>query len=242
MSLNISTYGQGKPLVFFHGFGCSGHIFSSLVSRLSKDYKLYFVDLPGFGKSPIVEWAVFKNTLLAQLPKKFTLLGWSMGGLYATRLAVEAPERLTHLVNIASSPRFIQDEGWPGIERTAFDAFASSVKVNSKLALSQFMQRMVPGSEDLSTIVSEGSPSEEGLVSGLEALLHWDLREKILSLTLPVCYMFGRFDTIVPRSTLLQMQMSYPQFEYLFFSKAAHVPFLSHEDQFVSALQDFFHS
>lgn len=241
MSLNISTYGQGKPLVFFHGFGCSGPIFSTLVSRLSKDYTLYFVDLPGFGKSPILEWAAFKNTLLAQLPLEFTLIGWSMGGLYATRLAVEEPGRLTHLVNIASSPRFIQDEAWPGIERTAFDAFATSVKANAKLALSQFMQRMVPTWEDLSSIVGDCPPSEAGLVSGLEALLYWDLREKMVRLTLPVCYMFGRFDTIVPRSTLVQMQTNYPQFEYVFFSKAAHAPFLSHQDQFVSALHDFLH-
>lgn len=70
---------------------------------------MYLVDLPGFGNSGLVGWEDFKKCLLRYLPQEFALIGWSLGGLYATRLALET-DRCSHLLNIAASPCFIKKE------------------------------------------------------------------------------------------------------------------------------------
>lgn len=102
MSLHIRTKGQGHPLVLFHGFGFDSSIWSPIESKLSSKYQLYLVDLPGFGRSELMPWDEFSQKLYATLPNQFALLGWSMGGLYATKMAYESPSRVSHLINIAS--------------------------------------------------------------------------------------------------------------------------------------------
>ena len=106
--LNITVHGRGKALVLLHGWGFDSQIWHSIQPELSNRYQLYLVDLPGFGLSPSVDWENFKSILLKQLPAHFAIAGWSMGGLFATRLAIEAPCRVSHLLNIASSPCFIR--------------------------------------------------------------------------------------------------------------------------------------
>jgi pimeloyl-[acyl-carrier protein] methyl ester esterase len=55
----------------------------------------------------------------------------------------------------------------------------------------------------------------------------------------PACYMFGRLDPIVPISLMQTMRLLYPEFNYVFFKRAAHMPFLSHMDLFLEALKRF---
>lgn len=134
MNVNIRSYGEGLPLVFFHGWGFDSRIWLPLVPQLSRDYQIILIDLPGFGHTPIMEWELFKKFLLEQLPKHFALIGWSMGGLYAIRLAVEEPDRVYKLINIASSPRFLYTDLWPGVSpevlKNSINNYLQSPKVH----------------------------------------------------------------------------------------------------------------
>lgn len=130
MKINIHSYGKGFPLVFFHGWGFDSQIWLPLVSKLSMDYQLILVDLPGFGHSSIMDWDSFKELLMAQLPHQFALIGWSMGGLYAMRLAVEEPGRVDYLVNVTSSPRFLNSDLWPGVSLDVFKRFIKIYRKN----------------------------------------------------------------------------------------------------------------
>jgi len=52
--------GEGKPIVFLHGWGCDGDIFASVTERL-KNVLSITVDFAGFGKSnppPSNGWGV----------------------------------------------------------------------------------------------------------------------------------------------------------------------------------------
>ena len=66
----------------------------------------------------------------------------------------------------------------------------------------------------------------------------WDLREKISQLTIPVAYIFGRLDALIPHGVMQCMQERYPQFNYRMIDQAAHMPFLSHQQAFIMALED----
>lgn len=232
---HMNIQGTGTPIVLFHGWGFDSQIWCSLLPFLINRYQLYLVDLPGFGLTPQMEWDVFKSLLLKKLPLKFAVIGWSMGGLFATRLAFEEPRRISHLVNIASSPYFIRDTHWPGVEPKVFQGFYQSLASNREQTLQDFIALQLQGQHvELGQI-----PSLDGLQSGLDLLMNWDLRQHLLELEMPACYMFGRLDAIVPRTTLGRMQALYPQFKYMQFFKAAHAPFLSHPNEFVTVLESF---
>lgn len=238
MNVNIVTYGKGRPLVLFHGWGFDVHVWSPLLPVLTSQYEIHLVDLPGFGLTPPMEWEVFESSLLDQLPERFALAGWSMGGLFATRLAIDAMDRVSQLVNIASSPCFIREKHWSGVDVKLFDVFYQDLVKHPQQTLEQFIALQFQGG--LIPPVALGlPPSLCGLRAGLDVLLNWDLRDYLAQLNMPVCYMFGRLDVITPRRTMAIMQVMYPQFNYIQFAKAAHMPFLSHPEQFIEALSEF---
>lgn len=45
------TAGSGPPLVLIHGTPFSSHVWHRVAPELARDYKLYFYDLPGYGRS-----------------------------------------------------------------------------------------------------------------------------------------------------------------------------------------------
>jgi len=237
MNLHINKYGQGFPLVFFHGWGFDSQIWLPLVEKLAVKYQLILVDLPGFGLSPAMEWTIFKEKLLSQLPDKFALTGWSMGGLYAMRLAIEAPERVASLLNITASPRFIMDDSWPGVRRSVFSEFYKKLATDVQATLNEFIGLQIDTNK--MPLAPGYPPSSEGLESGLKILDFWDLREGLHDFDKPVCFMFGRLDPIVPIKTMQVMQQRYPDFHYVLFPRAAHMPFLSHRDEFIEKLVEF---
>ena len=238
MSVHIIIYGKGKPLVLFHGWGFNTEVWSPLLPALTSQYELHLVDLPGFGLTQPMAWEAFKTTLLKQLPENFALAGWSMGGLFATRLAIEEPERVTHLVNIASSPRFIREEGWPGVDREMFKAFYKDLADDHEQTLERFIELQLQG-QTRPLVMGGQAPSMLSLQTGLDILINWDLRLDLFLLNMPVLYMFGRLDAITPRKTMGIMQTMYPQFNYTMFPKAAHMPFLSHPDEVIPILERF---
>jgi pimeloyl-[acyl-carrier protein] methyl ester esterase len=238
LHIEIVEQCQRKPLVFFHGWGFDHQIFLSLADRLKDNYSFFLVDLPGFGRTSIMPWNIFKQNLLERLPKQFALLGWSLGGLYAIRLAIEAKERVTELISIASSPKFMKDEDWPGIQPSALDSFFLNLKSNPEKTRKEFMALQLLD-QIQQTLAFKAS--EAGLQAGLEVLAKWDMREKLGGFNKPALFIFGRLDSIVPKATLNAMQKIYLNFNYQLLKKSAHMPFLSHQDEFLKILNDFFY-
>lgn len=235
MKLHIERTGEGKPLVLFHGWGFDHKIWLPLAEELGQVYQLYLVDLPGFGGSSLMGWQLFKQILLEQLPRQFALAGWSLGGLFATRLALEESPRLSHLINIASSPHFIKDEGWPGIERKVFEHFFTNLAANPQQTIAEFIALQLKNQSY--AYKNQHQPSIESLEAGLQILADWDFREPLHTYNKPACFMFGRLDAITPRVTMTAMQKRYPNFQYVMFDKAAHMPFLSDQTEFIRVLK-----
>ena len=238
MTVNVVIHGKGKPLVLFHGWGFDIHVWQSLLPLLTTKYQLYLVDLPGFGLTPPMVWENFKAALLKRLPQHFAVAGWSMGGLFATRLAIEETARVSYLLNIASSPRFTQEKQWPGVSEQVFEAFYQNLASNFQQTLKQFIELQLHG-QLIPPVLLGNKPTLEGLKTGLDILDNWDFRRELAQLRIPVCYMFGRLDAITSHRIMRVMSAMYPHFNYILFAKAAHAPFLSHPSEFVMALDEF---
>lgn len=101
--------GQGRPLIFVHGFAGSTYTWRRLVPLLAGRFTVYALDLPGFGLSDKpsdyhYDMQTQGSTVLGFMDamgiKKAALAGHSMGGIIAACSAIESPERIEALVLI----------------------------------------------------------------------------------------------------------------------------------------------
>lgn len=96
LSINYEVYGQGERLLLLHGWATNLHSFETLIPKLSVNFQVVALDLPGFGQSQapqetfgVYEYAKFIEKFLDYLDIKETfLLGHSMGGAIAIAYAV----------------------------------------------------------------------------------------------------------------------------------------------------------
>lgn len=101
--------GVAETLVFLHGFGGTRHAWDRVIERLDPQrYRPLALDLPGHGdlssyKRPIT-FAGCVEEVLAAAPERFALCGYSMGGRIAQQVALAAPERISRLVLVSTSP------------------------------------------------------------------------------------------------------------------------------------------
>ncbi len=104
--------GQGTPLVMLMGTGSTMAEWDpALLELLSRRHRLIMLDFPGVGRSG--PWRGDSFDFLADTTASFLevigvdhadILGWSMGGFVAQRLAVGHPELVSHLILAGTNP------------------------------------------------------------------------------------------------------------------------------------------
>ncbi len=105
--------GSTPAIVMIHGFGGNTYSYRHQISDLAQDYRCVAIDLKGFGYSERPAGGDYSLTEQARLVlgaldalgiDKATVIGQSMGGEVAMRMATMAPERVERLVLAASVP------------------------------------------------------------------------------------------------------------------------------------------
>jgi pimeloyl-ACP methyl ester carboxylesterase len=95
-----SKINSKESVVFIPGALCSEEIFADQVAGISPPFKAHFIDT--IRSETIAEMA---ETLLANAPSRFALVGISMGGYVALEVLRIAPDRVWGAVLISTSPR-----------------------------------------------------------------------------------------------------------------------------------------
>ena len=100
---------------------------------------------------------------------RFILVGWSMGGSSALRLACRFPDRVAGLVLVAATPRMMEDReaGWRGMSPRRLDAFRKGLEITHGEGFFG-----VPEGKPNPYMVDE----PENLEGGLRYLLETDVR------------------------------------------------------------------
>ncbi|KAL5212798.1 hypothetical protein ABZP36_023645 [Zizania latifolia] len=106
--------GAGQPIVLIHGFGASAFHWRYNIPELAKKYKVYAVDLLGFGWSEkaLVDyeatvWMEQISDFLREVVKEpAVLVGNSLGGSTTLFTATEVPELVRGVVLINSAGQF----------------------------------------------------------------------------------------------------------------------------------------
>lgn len=242
------TVGTGNcHLVLLHGWGLNAEVWRCVSEELASHFTLHLVDLPGYGRSSgygAMTLAEMANEVLDAAPQNAIWLGWSLGGLVASQIALTHPERVQALVTVASSPCFSAHDAWPGIKPEVLTGFQQQLSADFQRTVERFLALQTMGTETArqdaralkQTVLSLPMPDVAVLNGGLEILRTVDLRESLASLALPHLRIYGYLDGLVPRKVVPLLDTLWPESESLVVAKAAHAPFISHPEEVVSAL------
>jgi pimeloyl-ACP methyl ester carboxylesterase len=104
--------GEGEPLLLIHGYGAGSWVWEKQINILSKNYKVYALDIIGYGYSdrPRIEYTPetyihFLRDFIDGLEiERATLIGNSMGGGIAWAMAALFPKRVGKLILIDCVP------------------------------------------------------------------------------------------------------------------------------------------
>ncbi len=251
MTLWTATAGKGDDLLLVHGWGMNASVWLTLARELEKRYRVTLVELPGHGYSywantpKLEDWA---DQVLAVAPADAVWLGWSLGGLVMQQAAAMQPHKLRGLVGLATSPCFVQRDDWhSGIPAAVLQNFATELEEDSRKTLRRFLGLQVQGASDAKKLLlqlrkefdSRPVPRLAALQAGLDILLHSDLRSELAANELPVSWLLGERDTLVPQSLAKALPGDQPQAEIHIIEGAAHAPFLSHPAQCLKRLETF---
>jgi pimeloyl-ACP methyl ester carboxylesterase len=104
--------GEGEPLLLIHGYGAGSWVWEKQMDILSRHYKVYALDIIGYGYSdrPRIEYTPetyihFLRDFMDGLEiERATLIGNSMGGGIAWAMAALLPKRVGKLILIDCVP------------------------------------------------------------------------------------------------------------------------------------------
>jgi pimeloyl-[acyl-carrier protein] methyl ester esterase len=196
------TIGTGPDLVLLHGWGFNSELFHVLIEQYKGQYRITVIDLPGHGRSDDVdggldEWC---DEIIKILPNNPILLGWSLGGLLAIKIATQI--KISKLILVASTPNFVQTNDWPyGINEDNFRQFSDALELNLSKGLKRFISLQTQDKTQLKTLnqsIDEFPTTTMALNQGLEILLITDLVDEFNQLKIEIKVILGDHDTLVP--------------------------------------------
>ncbi|OGO50335.1 MAG: hypothetical protein A2148_06630 [Chloroflexi bacterium RBG_16_68_14] len=109
--LHYVEAGRGEEVLLIHGLGASTFSFRYVIPELAQRYRVVALDLKGFGYSgrpsgdySLTAQAALVRRFMDQLDiERAVVVGHSMGGAVAMRLALGYPERVSRLVLVGSA-------------------------------------------------------------------------------------------------------------------------------------------
>lgn len=260
-NLHIEMIGTGPNLVLIHGWGMSGAVWQPLIKPLSKIFTLHIVDLPGMGFSRPIEpyhLHALAEKVSERLPANADILGWSLGGQVAMRIALDYPDLVRRLVLVGATPCFVNKSfdlhnaeyhsTWDfGIDPEVFSNFADSVNEDYHKTMMQFLTLQCMGASDARSTVKmlrnkfaeRPAPSSQTLFRALNILLDTDLRSEVQHLRKPTLLIHGDRDSLAPVQAAHWMMQNLPLAFLRVVAGASHAPFLSHQAHFINAVEQF---
>lgn len=229
--------------VFLHGWGMNSRVFDSYIETFLKDEHVISLDLPGYepNSESLLSFDEQVLTLKSQIPQGAHLIAWSLGGLYALKLNSLFPKWLDKITLICSTPSFAQRKGFNhALNSEVLSQFGEQLSKNRDKTIERFLLLQLHGENNairiakkLKSQISEYSkPSEEVLNFGLECLLNLDFRQELGDTRVPIQFILGENDKLVPISVRKDLISYSSQVSVEVIEKSGHLPFITHVNKF----------
>lgn len=236
---NYCEQGNGEPIVLLHGlFGALSN-FNHLIDHFSKHYRVLIPLLPLFERS-LDETTVTGMTdyvdafIEYKQLAKVHLIGNSLGGHIAQLYALRKPQKVATITLTGSSGLFENSLG------DTYPRKGDYEYVKKKTEGTFYRPQMATKEliDEVYGIVNNREKALRIVVLAKSALRH-NLRDEVPRLTMPVCLIWGRNDTITPAFVGEEFKKLLPQAELHLIDECGHAPMMEQPEKFNNVLEQF---
>ena len=232
IDLNYIQYGSGKDIILLHGWGQNIEMMKPLGDKLSKEYKITILDLPGFGKSsePVGDFGIYDYSnllhefIVALKIKKPIIIGHSFGGRVA--ICYASKNEVEKLV-LFGSP-----------------CVRSEKKISLKVRLLKKIIK-IPGFKTIGEKLKKymGSVDYRNASEVMRRVLvntvNEDLSDCALKITVPTLLIWGDYDTEAPLEDAKKLELLLKDGGLVVLAGATHYAYLERLPHVIKILNNF---
>ncbi len=230
--------GEGLPLIFLHGLMGNLSNFDAILNYFSKNgYRVLMPELPIYSL-PILKTNVKSISLFVERFAKFKkldqyiLVGNSLGGHVALYHAKLNPERVMGIVLTGSSGLYENSMGGSYPKRGNYEYIekkTQEVFYDPKIATKEIIDEVYESVNNRNKLIRT-------LAIAKSAIRH-NMAGDLPKMTMPVCLIWGRNDTVTPPEVAEEFKELLPNSELNWIDKCGHAPMMEHPDKFNRILE-----
>ncbi len=248
--VRFSDEGEGRAVVFIHGFPESLKIWEEVSKKLSKSYRVIAMDLPGFGETHCLGY-VHSMEIMADLVKsvmdtlglrRYAVVGHSMGGYVALALARKYAGNICGLCLFHSSASADSEE-----KKADRDRAIEAVKKDKKAFVFQLLEKLF--AEETLPLMKErlaglkeiaASASAQSIIAALEGMKNRKESTDVISdAAYPVLYIIGKKDKVLPWEVLKKQAMLAKKGRSVLLENSGHMGFYEAPETVLKELKRF---
>jgi pimeloyl-ACP methyl ester carboxylesterase len=253
-TLAWQAVGSGPPLLLINGYAATGADWDpELLIQLGRSFEVICPDNRGVGASPLGTGELTMDSMAADLEalldslglERLAVVGWSMGGFVAQRLAARSPGRVAALALLSTDPggpeavvaspevwaKLTDHSGTPRQRATRLLSLLFPAAVASEIDR-QFGEQVAAARAALSL---------DTLRAQERAMDDWHVEPRIRSdgRRPPLLIVHGTEDAVIPAANAELLAADWPQAEVELFAGGGHAFMAQEPARLAALLRDF---
>jgi len=239
--------GKGEVVILLHGFPMHQKVWDGFAEKLSKHFRVITLDLPGFGKSPILNQPFTIDQVAEQVLswisenkiEKCVVVGHSLGGYVALAMAKRAPELFDGLILFHSTAYADNDEKKQSRNKVLeFIDNNGVVAFTSNFIAPLFVNVQHPAIEKVRAIATEST--KEAVKGYTQAMRDRADRTDVLkSLHNPVLFLAGEKDAGISVESIERQAALSLHSEIQILPEVAHMGMFESEEESLEIIYSF---
>ncbi|MCY6369740.1 alpha/beta fold hydrolase [Clostridium ganghwense] len=249
--------GEGRPIVFIHGWASSLVSFAIPAFYLSKKFKVITYDLRGHGKSDATEEGLTMKRFAADLEQLLEaldlndviLVGWSMGAQVLFEYIKNfGCRRLKGTIIIDMAPKLMNDNWWNlGLYRGKFThednlQALKEMTANWETYIEKFTRILVPDLDEKQfKYIMKGTLINNPNVAATmwDVMVNADYCDVLQKITVPTLIMYGEKSTLYSEETAKYLNNQIPNSRVEKFKGCTHLLVMEDTQKFIEEVDKF---
>jgi 4,5:9,10-diseco-3-hydroxy-5,9,17-trioxoandrosta-1(10),2-diene-4-oate hydrolase len=251
----------GPNVILIHGIGGYVEMWENNIERLSQNYRVYAMDLAGFGRSdkPNVPYSFpFLSKFVLGFMEalgidRASLIGNSMGGGISLQVALQSPDKVDKLVlvnsaglgkeltimfRLASLPLIgglLSRPSRNGVRKILRECVYDKSLISDDFAERGYRIATVPGAHKAFLIALRSSVT----IGGLTTKVLNSFLDKLHTIQAPTLVIWGRQDRILPVAHAHVAEEKIPEATIHIFDPCGHMPQIERPEEFNTLVLNF---
>jgi sigma-B regulation protein RsbQ len=243
-----------RPLVFAHGFGCDQAMWRHVAPAFEDRFRTVLFDHVGFGGSDLAAYRPEERGTLEPFARDVVaiceeleledvvVVGHSVSAVVGVLAARMAPGRISALVLVGPSPRYLDDEGYRGgFSREDIEGLLEAMEANY-LGWSGQMAPLIAGgeAEHGAELTASFCRTDPEIASHFARTLFLaDNRADLAEVAQPALVLQCADDPIAPREVGEHVARAMPGGELVVLDVSGHCPHLTAPAETIAAIERF---